>query len=140
MSVTSKGIVVLELIEANAICPLNWAAEGNGNLQERKRHGRGEKKRLIRNREEEKEVKLMFGQMKKDGWDLMEWVKEAEEAAQLGLIRHSSLLFLLFIPLFSFPHSFILPSIKALIGSGYFSANPNPEISFVRVQLQINPD
>lgn len=34
----------------------------------------------------------MFGQMEKDGWELMEWVKEAEEAAQLGLIRHSSLI------------------------------------------------
>ncbi len=34
----------------------------------------------------------MFGQMKKDGWELMEWAKEAGDAAQLGLVRHSSLL------------------------------------------------
>lgn len=31
----------------------------------------------------------MFGQMENDVWELMEWV---EEAAQLGLNRHSSLL------------------------------------------------
>lgn len=47
-------------------------------------------KRGLRNRERKKEVKLMFGQMEKDGWELMEWVKEAEEAVQLGLIRHSA--------------------------------------------------
>lgn len=44
---------------------------------QRKRHGT-EKKRLKKQREK-KEVKWMFGQMEKDSWELMEWVKEAEE-------------------------------------------------------------
>lgn len=58
-----------------------------------KRHTRGEKRlKKQRERERKKEVKLMFGQMEKDGWELMEWVKGTEKAAQLGLIRHSSCL------------------------------------------------
>lgn len=49
-------------------------------MRKRKRHAR-EEKRLKKQREGRKEVKLMFGQMEKDGWELMEWVKEAKEAA-----------------------------------------------------------
>lgn len=33
----------------------------------------------------------MFGQMEKDGWELIEWVKESEDAAQPGPKRHFSL-------------------------------------------------
>lgn len=32
----------------------------------------------------------MFGQMEKDGGELMEWAKGTEETEQLGLIRRSS--------------------------------------------------
>lgn len=69
---------------------LNRAYDGNGNLRERKRHaGRGGEKRLKEpERVKKKELKVMFGQMKKDiGRELVEWAKDDEEAAQLGLIR-----------------------------------------------------
>lgn len=46
------------------------------------RHAREEKR--LKKQREKKEVKLMFGQMEKDGRGLMEWVKETEEAAQLA--------------------------------------------------------
>lgn len=39
----------------------------------KKRHA-GEKKRLKKQRGK-KEVKVMFGQIKKDGWELVEWAK-----------------------------------------------------------------
>lgn len=65
-------------------------------MTKRKRHLRGEK-RLKKWQEEKKKdkkkkkVKLMFGQMEKDGWELIEWVKESEDAAQPGPKRHFSL-------------------------------------------------
>lgn len=78
-SVTSKGIVVFKLIELNAIFYVLWREWKS--TRKRKRHAR-EEKRLKKQRERgKKEVKLMFGQMKKDGWELMAWAKEAEEAA-----------------------------------------------------------
>lgn len=89
-SVTSKGIVVFELIELKVICWIGWQRERKSTRKGKK--DMREWKRGLRNRERKREVKLMFGQMEKDGWELMEWVKEAEEAAQLGLIRHSSFL------------------------------------------------
>ena len=91
-SVTSEGIVVFELIELNVI--LGLGIREGGNLRDGERDvQKGE--RALGNTErkgegEEKEVKLMFGQMEKDGWELMEWVEGTEEAEQLGLIRRSS--------------------------------------------------
>lgn len=60
--------------------------EGKRGLRSGKRKG----KKIFKKRKK-KEVKLMFGQMEKDGWELIEWVKESEEAAQPGPKRHFSL-------------------------------------------------
>lgn len=82
-SVTIRELSSLSWL--NVICMLNWSGRENGNEQG---GGRDEWKRGLRTGKK-REVKLMFGQMEKDGWELMEWVKPAEE---LGLIRYSSLL------------------------------------------------
>lgn len=44
-------------------------------MRKRKIHTGEEKQLKIQREGRKKEVKLMFGQMKKDGWGLMEWAK-----------------------------------------------------------------
>lgn len=82
----------------------------------------------------------MFGQIEKDGWELMEWVKEAEEATQLGSSDTLHLSILLFIPLCSFPRSLILPSIKALIRSENLSATHTQRLALCEDNPNINPE
>lgn len=54
-----------------SICMLNWVLEGMEIFKGKEK----EEKRLKKPREGGKEVKVMFGQMKKDGWELVGWAK-----------------------------------------------------------------
>lgn len=75
----------------NVISYVEWGSGGNGNLCEGGKKMCEGKRGLEGERErEKKEVKWMFGQMKRDGWEQTAWAKEAGEAAQLGLIRQFS--------------------------------------------------
>lgn len=71
----------------------------------------------------------MFGQMEKDGWGLMEWPRHT----LLRSPRSSSYLFVPFSP------SFILPSIKALIGFENVSTTQTQRLAFCVSNPKINP-
>lgn len=119
---------------------LNWVLEGV-EIYEEKEKDMQERKRGLRNWEE--------GGKKKWKWCLAKWRKMAGNYSGVGergwrscTTRPHQTLFpspSCSLYLFSSSLTHILPSIKALIGSGNLSAFLNPEISFVWVQPQINP-
>lgn len=75
--VTSNGIVAFWIDWAERDLYVELAGGGNWEnpMRKRKIHTGEEKRLKIQREERKKEVKLMFGQMKKDGWGLMEWAK-----------------------------------------------------------------